>query len=283
MTRIYPPLLFAILVTFSLDVIRSKLFPSFYSPYVHPLKFSSALVAFVPSHYDSFGSDGPLWSIQYELLFYVLYIAVLLILVDHLVSNVLVLSAGLTAVGLGLNFAYSLAHHPQPLVVSTLVYLPIWTSGMLLAELRCRGTTLRRPGIVAALGLFIIVSCAMAADNQMNVMADYLWGLGILLLMVVMLLRPPSQWMPNKALRKLARTSEWSYSVYLVHFPLLILIQAAWQENVITLPGPVLVPLVFTLGVSSGVAAWWIVERPSKWLVAHPPRFVLEPRPTSLL
>jgi peptidoglycan/LPS O-acetylase OafA/YrhL len=276
--RIYPPLLFAILITLLFDLVGWRHFRTFYESYDHPPRLSSAIAMFLPLHSDRFGSDGPLWSIQYELLFYFFYIVILFVIVDRLVSNMLALSIGLTVVGLGLNFAYAFAHHPQPLLISALVYLPIWVSGMLLAELRCKGKTLKRPGVVAAFGTLVIVFCATFADNQAHVVPDYLWSLGIFLLMAVMMLRPPGAWMPNTLLRKLSRTSEWSYSVYLVHFPLVIFIQAAWEAHLFRLPGLILVPLVFSLGVSLGIAAWWVVERPSKWLVAHPPRFVLEPR-----
>ena len=202
LARIYPPLLFAIIITLLFDSVGSRTFPDFYSVYVHPHSMSSAFEIFFPSHYDRFGSNAPLWSIQYELIFYVLYVVVILTIADYLVSNALALSVGLTAVGLGLSFAFSFAHLPQPLWASAMVYLPIWASGKLLADLRCKSIPLRRPGVVAALGTLIIIYCATFSDNKTHVYLDYLWGLGIFLLMAVMMLRPPSQWSPNIVLRE---------------------------------------------------------------------------------
>lgn len=280
-TRIYPPLIFALLLTLIVDAIGRAFFLPYYQANIAPDKLSSALMLIFPIHFRHFGSDSPLWSIQYELLFYLAYLGLLLVLVDRLRLSPIKITLAFASAGFFGDALLNLTHSAQPFLIRVCEYLPIWLAGMVLAELSAKNVALKRPAMLALAGTADILLLTRVSDNTSRVWTDYGWTIGIVLIMAAMLLREPAPARSNRVVRLLAGSAVWSYSLYLVHFPLLILAQAAWTSRYPLPSTPILAIPAFCFVVIVGVAVGHLIERPSRWLVAHPPRVLIR-RPAPL-
>ena len=284
--RIYPPLLAALALTAALDAVGYRFMDDLYGRLDHPtagplvdapgtLK-NALLVALPVMGGGYFGSNGALWSIGYELWFYLAYVPVLLLLLGRLRmrASVLLVASAVAAAGLAALQAHAPGvipgHLPQALVTIA-VYFPAWVAGLYLADLYARDVRLRRPLLVASGGVASIVLAAAVSDNNQRPEVDAVWCLGISLVMAALVLRPGQTTEPNRAGRWAASSAKWSYSLYLVHVPVILLFYGAVARGAGPTENPLTVAFAFLATIGAGLLMYALVERPSMRLVARPP------------
>ncbi len=276
--RIYPPLLGAIALTAVLTAIGSRTFPDW--PWAQGT-LTDARNLLVPVHgAATFGNGLALWSIAFELWFYAAYalIAVVVLRVVHPSSprRLGVVLAGTLMASAALVLIQDHAPHIIPAelqgLTSIAVYLPAWVAGAFLAELHVAGVRVPWPRWSAAAAGLVVVVAAFSSGNDLRPAVDLLWGLALCLVIAVATLGPGRRWCSSRAGRWAASTSSWSYSLYLVHLPVILFGRAALDEPAGRITNPLVVLAIFLAAVAVGWLFSLVVERPSRWLAARPPR-----------
>lgn len=270
--RIYVPLIAALVTTATVDLVGRALFPTYYRPpFMGIPAFWSGVdapsLAAVPLTLAPtgtlFGSNGALWSVQYEILFYVAYAVLFLVVLARLRIPVLTVLAGGLVLGLAAWLARGqISYPPVRFLLAVAAYFPVWLMGAYLAERYAHGRQLRHPAIVAAAGIVLIGGAIWWSDNQQHWVIDMAWGAGITLLLASAVLRNRDAAV-GPITRVLAPTAAWSYSLYLVHMPVLIFLRAAWKDGWSIGPAPVRWGLGLIASLVLALAVWAVAERPS--------------------
>jgi peptidoglycan/LPS O-acetylase OafA/YrhL len=243
--RIYPPLLFALIVTFVLDRIGNQADAWWYANHV-PLAGETSIKAFAASFLGltgiiapTFGSNGPLWSLSYEILYYFAYVGIALAIVWRPASALPILGvcALISLAAAGQAVATNCTTHCHAVVLSFWI---LWLSGAILAEvhilLRHRSVPFRLSWLgllAAAVAMVLLVGASAWAYSHgtnwqlQNDARAYLSALGFLILCFA-LLHPPQGLVPVVArLRRiLLPVTAASYSLYIVHYPVVHFVAA---------------------------------------------------------
>lgn len=270
LSRLWTVLLPALCVTALLDASAGRLEPDllgggFSDEWASgpSERYSSSLATFLGNVMflqtvlvPQFGSNGPLWSLANEFWYYMLF--------------------PLCLEGLGLVAQRSIPRRAVGIAASAtlLVWLPreivddyaVWLLGVVLAVLPRRLTPPTRPGVVGfgllALLASVAVTKAPAVLARVPLSFDMVAGLGGALLVLALLRGEGPR---SKAVRWFARwSSEISYSLYLVHFPVVVFVGAVLvghgqgQLTPVAFAG-YLALLACLVGV--GWAFWWLFER----------------------
>jgi len=229
--RLYPPFLFAMLLTLLLDTLGRTLgYPIYNQQTIYPLINSNitsifdvptglATLAFVGKIYaQDWGWNGPFWSLTYEWWFYMTYP-----LCWWLSKRSIGLATGVIAVAYALS--YVIAYPPLLGIVQlTSSALLIWWFGALLADVYTGRINLRFAWI-APLILFVplaLVSGRFLPDTSARPqIQDLLWGFGftgVLALCCAWQVHGRSlRW-----LEWLKPLGDFSYTLYVTHFPILV-------------------------------------------------------------
>lgn len=229
--RLFVPYLLALLLTLLCDALGRGFFPLLYDAksgdplldqtFSHKgYEWSSVLPALImlPSSMGiDFGSNGPLWSIAYEVMYYALYPAWLILRR----RSIWLAFGGVMAACLLLP---SLFDASFPIAVAALY--PVWLAGAGLAELVCRTDRITLKGgsvaTVAGLALHFVPGV-----EGLRVIAALLYGAG----MVAVFVGLPR----GLTCSPFGRVAEYlgarSYTIYVVHFPVLALFSAALIET----------------------------------------------------
>jgi peptidoglycan/LPS O-acetylase OafA/YrhL len=275
--RIYPPLLFALVVTFVLDRIGSQINPWWYANQL-PIQGETSIKAFVAAFIGltgviaaTFGSNSPLWSLAYEILYYFAYVCIALTIVRR-ASWAIPILAGCALISLavaGHAVATNCVTHCHAVVVSFWI---LWLAGAILAEvhvlLRARLVPFRMPvfGLIATLvALALLVGAGNWVwdhSNNWQLKNDgraYLTAAGFLLV-CFSLLHAPQGLVPSLARlrRVLLPVTAASYSLYIVHAPVIYFVGA--------LAGPRLGWWLLIIGLAAVAVVvtvcYWFTERP---------------------
>jgi peptidoglycan/LPS O-acetylase OafA/YrhL len=282
--RLYPPLLMALSLTFLLDTVGQHVNPSFYSGSV-PAEVQVVLPQ--PTSWESligtllfvqgigtplFGTDGALWSLAYEGCFYAAYPLVLLLNrrlgpLPCLAAFAMVgVGAALLMVG-GLNAG----------ILPVLALWPAWVAGVFIADMRAGRIRISRgwwraaaltPLAFAAIALLHYLSGPSVAI--VGILTDWIWVVAIFgpLALLVAATHPARRrnWL-NRLLQPLHGLGAMSYSLYVIHMPVLALFSAVWLAGRAGLPST---PWLALAGIAvAAVAArfvYMIAERP---LIRH--------------
>ena len=266
LSRLYPPLLAAIVLTAILDGIGLHFsntlgyydYPSTYrltgqfAPVADTLNARTALsnLLFLQTlAAPTFGSDGPLWSLANEFWYYILGPLAFLCLLGSSPGRLRVLAvfAALVAAAFWLN--------------GTLLALSVtWLAGAIAYR------HARRLPSPAAIGLMILFAGVAAAERSIRWFPEHqltadltlavffalaLWSLG----------RPGSA--PVRGTLS-ARLAGFSYSLYLVHVPLLFLVSASalqWLSTPVRLQPGALSLSLYAVGLGCAIALAWLVSR----------------------
>jgi len=265
--RLYPPLIFALLLTSVLDALGGHFgFPIYGQPTPYPninrnvipvhdaWTLLGNLAFLMQSHVRVWGTNGPLWSLHYEWWFYVLYP------VFCLMSRRSILPAtGFIVVLFGLSFVPSLWH--GSFLQGIFGLMLSWWLGVLLAESYVG--RLRVPFRPLAL-LLLVGPLALVWPHAPSDAADTLYAFSFAGLLALCFDRLQTGKLPV-FLERLKPLGDLSYSLYVIHFPILALM-SGWlmsRSSSHTLPmhfGWVAVGIVVSLGAAYPIHL--LVERP---------------------
>lgn len=304
--RIYPPLVGAILATALLWMLGRRAFPDLYGQVLdHPTArhlvdqagtARAAFLTLVPYKGPAgFGADAALWSISYELWFYLAYVPVLLVLRDRLKLTPGALLLGSVLVAAAIYYAVVVretAAVPLDWRAATYIpmYFPAWMAGAYLAELYARGVRARAPAVLVVTGVAAIVLAARISDNNTRPHIDLFWVLGIALILAALVLkgdraRERAQVPPPAVTAWAASTARWSYSLYLIHVPVIVFAYGVLHDGTGPMSNPLAVGAVLLACIAGGLILYGLVERPSIHAANHPPEALRQagggPRPGS--
>ncbi len=262
--RIYPPLLVVIALTVALDSIGIMNKYPIYAGATHYPQITMAVVtSYSPTSFvdnifliagtPTWGTDGPLWSLRYEWAFYILYP-----FFWWLSRRSLKWSTGAMLILYALTFTNSLSSIPLFGVIFT--YMPMWWCGVLLAEVY----TGRLKFSLRKLSVLTLLLVPLLLLNYPENLVSVFWGLGFTGLMSFGLdwkIRGHSL----KALEIFKPLGDMSYSLYLLHFPLLVLLSGWLMSRSPTgsLPSSFeWVPVGIIAALLIGNIGYFIGERP---------------------
>lgn len=224
--RLYPPLIFALALTWALDVYGARLgYPIYFQATPSPLINQNVVVhhdwltglgnlAFLMNSYvPAWGTDGPLWSLKFEWWFYMIYP------VFWWLSKKSIRVATVLMVGLWLA-SFVPALWPASLLREVFSMMLAWWFGVLLADIfagRLRWSFAR----LAPLILFITF---LPFINLNPIISDILWGLGFTGLIAVCFAFHRKDGLILSMLGILKPLGDMSYTLYVIHFPILVLI-----------------------------------------------------------
>jgi peptidoglycan/LPS O-acetylase OafA/YrhL len=210
-----------------------------------PLSFAGNLAFTQGILVHTFGSNGPLWSLANEFWYYILFPCALLALRRDSTWRTRLISAALFA-----GCAWFAGRE-------ILLLFPVWLLGTAIAALRVPEIPgwLRAAIALAYLPLFFFLAKTHLVQG---VLSDYL--LGAATLVFVLALLGASSAAPDAAWARLSKlTARFSYTLYLVHVPLLVLLAAAtvgdtrWTPDLHHLPlavAELIAPIAFSWGVA---------------------------------
>lgn len=267
--RIYPPFIFALLFTTLLDSLGRQLHYSIYDAgtsyqlineniRMNSWSFKTLLgnLFFLYRNYvPVYGTNGPAWSLKYEWWFYMLYPLFLLM------GKKSILFPSLLMVAL---FALSFfpAYWPERLIQDIFSMMLTWWLGVLLAEIYAG----RLQWKFSYISFFMLIPLLIPVLNRIpvsNVLYDlctafFFTGViaGCLCLSTGSLI--------IRSLEKLKKVGDFSYTLYIIHFPILIFL-SGWimEHHNGKLPaGFLYVPVGIVLTTASAWAIHFFTERP---------------------
>lgn len=260
--RLIPPYALALLATMLLDTIGWVFFPSLYTAGTgdallddsfsrmtySPASIWPALALLPGSMGRHFGTNGPLWSLGYEFVYYAIYPLWLWTRIR--------LGRWAYLVGCAVAIAISLAI-PQAFVQAVFLMYPLWLAGAAMAEYMIGRRHAPKPGLFALCALAGFVGFHFAKAPYV-VVPYLLFGVGIVAF---------AAGLPVAVLRlRWHRALEWlgvrSYTIYISHFPFLALVSAATFELIGRRPAHgwlALLAVFAALAWCNGL--WWLGER----------------------
>lgn len=230
--RLVPPYIFALTLTAILDVAGRSLYPTLYCGLTgDPLLDQSFLkkdfsvasilpaIFMLPSSFGKdFGTNGPLWSLAYEVIYYLLY---------PLWLSFRRLGA-LPAYFAGVGFAVLANFFLPGFVSQVLIHYPIWLSGAAISEILAKKALPRR-GILAS-SLFLLVAFItvhFTLPLSFTILFHALIGSSVVLIAVSL----PLSVCKHNIHKMFEAIGIESYTIYIFHFPIVALI-SAWRVEV---------------------------------------------------
>jgi peptidoglycan/LPS O-acetylase OafA/YrhL len=265
--RIYPPLLFALILTLFVDSIGlSQGFgiyrhqtPYFQINYNVNVNYGlqngvGNLLAIVGI--PDWGTNIPLWSLKFEWWFYMLYP-----LFWWLSRRSIRLATGIMLALCALSFIPGL--WPIDLLKAVFSLMITWWFGALLADVYTKRLPISMAKIAPLAGLLLVLPFLVSPLVEINAtVQDFLWGLaftGVLAGCLAWQNRGGSL----RVFERLKPLGDMSYTLYVTHCPILILISGSLMAAHQTLPqdfGWIVLGCMICLGVA--YAGHWLVERP---------------------
>jgi peptidoglycan/LPS O-acetylase OafA/YrhL len=249
MTRIYPTLLLALVVTAVCDAITAHIFK-------HPGLGDLGVWTLVSNVFalqgvttDPYGSNSPLWSLAVEIQFYLIYPLALMLRRRVGMDVMLVIAVAVSVVG-------GLVLEPAGITAFPQYYLA-WWGGAYLADWQQAGRALPRswPWIAA---VFILAGCA-AYTLKYCTLGIVLWSVGLVPVLALLLDRDFAVLSRSAVLRLLGR---FSYTLYALHFPILVLASALFCGGVRQSDILLAAQLTFATIIIC-YAGYWLAEHPS--------------------
>jgi peptidoglycan/LPS O-acetylase OafA/YrhL len=250
MIRIYPTLLLALLVTFLCDsltrtfVLHHNLGDvDLWSLLVNVLSLQGLLG-------EPYGSNSPLWSLAIEMQFYLVYPLALMVRRRISATAMLGVAAGISLLG-------ALVSASTTSTVAFPQYYIAWWIGAYMADREAAGQSLPRRWQVWST-LLIAFGC-ITYQLQYWYIARIAWAVGLAPVMMAVIHRADPRLSQNAVLGWLGQCS---YTLYAVHFPIIVLLSAM-------IFGGVKQPQILWSLLLTGVAiaacypAYLLAERPS--------------------
>lgn len=226
--RLVPPYALALIITLIVDTLGRSIYPALYEARTgDPLLDSNvavmnyttesvlpALLLLPGSLGSHYGTNGPLWSLAFEVLYYLAYPIWLWLRMRSAVAAYM----GVPVACLLLKMFL-----PQSFGASVLSLWPLWIAGAGLCELLCRGRAPSHPvvlGGVLSVAMFLLFHVPMAHSWLPVIYA--LFGVGIVLA-AASVSESTVRAMP---IRGFAWLGIRSYSIYIFHFPFVVFLAA---------------------------------------------------------
>ncbi len=228
--RLMPPLVFALLLTAALDAIGMRVDPAMYASFTHGVRTFALNLAFLQTFaVPSFGSNSPLWSLAYEGAFYLAYPVLLAVRVR---AGARVAYGSAFAAGAVGWLATLAVWHPA---IAIAPYFAVWAAGAVLAEAFALGKTVRQPALLLAAGASIAIWGETAGRSFGALAPDMGFAAGAALAFAVLVLHPWGQ-LAGAPLVKFRALGARSYTLYVTHAPILILMAAVYGSHFGGLP-----------------------------------------------
>lgn len=271
--RIYPPFLLAIVLTIGFDWLGARLNPGFYAA---ATRYDFINYSVSVGHYSlrtlggnllmqgglftrTFGTNGPLWSLSYEFWFYVLY-PLLWFTAGHRGAGRAAVPVALVSVG-----GLAVLHLVGPIyLVPALAAWGIWFGGAILADLHVGRLRARSRAVYAFCLAGAVVAFALYRTLGDLGFLDYTLAFVFAAFLNLVLSTRGGAPLAGITLvaRALSPLGRISYSLYLAHFPWLLLLSSWWLSHHDSLPHS---PLLAVVGAASSLAlasvTWFLVER----------------------
>jgi peptidoglycan/LPS O-acetylase OafA/YrhL len=265
--RIYPPLLFAMILTVVADAIGMA---QNYSIYRHQTPYYLINLNVTPNYgwqngignllailgIPDWGTNIPLWSLKFEWWFYMLYP-----LFWWLTRRSIGLATGILSILFVLSFFPGL--WPLDLIRSAFSLMIVWWFGALLADVYTKRLPISLAKIAPLAGLLLILPFMVSPLVEMNTtIQDFLWGLGFTGLLAG-LLAWQNRGHSLRLLERLKPLGDMSYTLYAIHVPILVLVSGSLMAANQTLPahfGWIVLGCAFCLGLA--YIGHLLVERP---------------------
>ena len=221
--RIYPPFIFALLLTAMLDALGVyynlpiysglTIYTNINQNHGHLFHDFGTLVGnlfFLYKVYcPIFGSNGPAWSLKFEWWFYMLYPALLLLAQRRIMVSTAVVSVLFVLAILPFEW-------PENLLQDVCTMLLSWWFGVLLAEVHCG--RFKIPVRKLSWLMLSVVVLPVTSEWQESVywtnVAIFFTG------MLAFLLSSAEKWY-TRLLSRLKPLGDFSYTLYIVHYPIL--------------------------------------------------------------
>lgn len=253
--KIYPTLLAALVVTVLLDDLSNTMIPA-----GHRLRGASEnhdwdtllgnLLTLQGISVSTLGTNGALWTLALEIQFYALY-PLLLWLRQRVGWRVCAL--GVAAVNVASYFAFE----QQGVTLFASYYLS-WCLGAYLAEREVQHQPAPRPLIMWGVGL-LTFGAGCAVLGRSSFFAFQLWSIAAACLVLQTSRR---RFDGNWLARTVRRVGDFSYSLYVVHVPVLTVF-AVWLYGYETQDSLVPAALMVAVCIPFGMLLHALVERPS--------------------
>ncbi len=210
--RIFPPLLFSILLMILLANISYFLFQQAYPDNLSVKTILANLTFITTPFFSVAGNNFPLWSLRVEWWIYLVYPFLLLI-------NRQKIYLGYLLVAITSIILYFLNFNRQYFWIETLLFLPTWCIGAYVADVLSE-----RIKWFKILNIFIVLLpiCLILQGKYDNFISDFMFGIGLLPVFIFLL--SESNFYCKNILNKFIGYFKWvspfSYTLYIIHFPI---------------------------------------------------------------
>ncbi|BAU63913.1 hypothetical protein STA3757_12820 [Stanieria sp. NIES-3757] len=232
--RLIPPYFFALALTVIIDLVGMALYPSLYNGLTGDalldsnfLKKGFSYISVLPALFvlpsslgQDFGSNGPLWSLAYEIFYYLIY-------PFWLILRRLGVWQGYLG-GIGLAIIAVIFLEPS-FISSTLIHYPIWLSGAFLAEQLTKKRIKKSVVIISIiLSILSFISINLSLPMLLKLSVYAIFGFSIVFTCVNL----PFSVVGNYWHSFFESLGKKSYTIYICHFPI-ITIFSAWSIEVL--------------------------------------------------
>lgn len=222
--RIYPPFIFAIVLTLVFDSLGSSLGFSIYSgstPYqnlnlnngntVHDVRTSVGNLFFLYKAYcPIYGTNGPAWSLKFEWWFYMLYPAFLYSGLRKYWTPTLLLLALFVLAILPLEWPEKLSQDVFSMMLS-------WWLGVLLADVYCGRIRIS----LKEVSLLMVSAFLLPLTSKFNEIL-YLTNIALFFTGMLAFFMSRSEGLHIRILSKIKKVGDFSYTLYIIHYPILV-------------------------------------------------------------
>jgi peptidoglycan/LPS O-acetylase OafA/YrhL len=257
--RIYPPYIFAIVLTLIIELILQRMNAGLLTP-VNTYLTNIAMIQNYTT--GALPTNGVLWTLPIEIELYISFPIVLFLLHRFGIKILMVVSCIVSLSALGLYLTGHTWLHDN-----FAMYWLIWTSGAVLADYYAKDLLRVPPYWVTILGILSLAAALFAQTmgvKESNL--EVLYGCFYFALLWLGLTTEYrwSEHIPKLLVKLLTILGTCSYSLYLIHKPIFRLCGVIWINTFGGKPVNFLVPLVFTaLIIPIALFVYHLIESPS--------------------
>lgn len=228
--RIYPVFILSLVVTFILDFLGKNLNPEYYLGMTGYPNIDAGISSnlgldtlignilfLMNNHFQQWGTNGPVWSLKYEVWFYIFF--PLLIFIDKLFKKDVLYIVLIILYGLGLLYE---KHSGVPsnesfIILDILFNIATWWSGVVLAKAFIKRDDARIKAISYAL---FLLPLGFYVNDDLIVSLGFTGFIASLIIYSEKLKRL------RTTLTRMGFLGDFSYTLYIVHFPILVFLSA---------------------------------------------------------